>query len=476
MLRKKIAGICLFILFACSTQAQQINYTNSTDNWNADSLGNHRAVVHFNGTGKVAKVIIEWRRRDNDPKKKRIIIEDGQTKKRILNVTARNISRESGEVYFEPTSGKGIYYVYYLTYKNEGRNNYPRGVYLKPDTTASAEWLKLFSISSFKPNAYCNEIQAINAFNSFYPMEVIATANETKQLQEKYQHEIFLVFPEDRINAIRMKDDLPQRWIQKGPSNIFTGDADKDENYTFQLGIYALQDVQNVQVVFSDLTGADNNKIPEKNISCINTDGINYDGKILKNKVDVAAGKIQALWCALKIPATIPAGIYKGLAKVSVEGSPVKIIGIAITVSDTIAVNAGVNEPGKMTRLGWLNSLMAQDNTVIAPYTPLQVNGNIISLLGRKLEVNDDGFPKQIQTFFTEEMTGYASQPNNELAEPVHFHFRNPEGKDMQWTHSGIQYRNREPFDGNLSAQMIPCKWKYLLRWSLMGLFHTVSK
>ena len=42
---------------------------------------------------------------------------------------------------------------------------------------------------------------------------------------------------------------------------------------------------------------------------------------------------------------------------------------------------------------------MAQENTVIKPYTPLKVKGKSIALLGRKIILNDNGLPEQIQTF-----------------------------------------------------------------------------
>ena len=77
-------------------------------------------------------MIIPWRRRDNNPEDKRIIIQDGQTKGKITNVKTGVINRETGEIVFEPTSGKGTYYVYYMLSKNEGRSNYPKGTYLKP--------------------------------------------------------------------------------------------------------------------------------------------------------------------------------------------------------------------------------------------------------------------------------------------------------------------------------------------------------
>ncbi len=462
MIKKYPLLVNILLLFTAAATAQQIQYSNGNDGWNADSLGNHRAVVMFNGEGTVAKTVIEWRRRDIDPQNKRIIVQDAQTQQRVLNVKLANIKRESGDIYFQPTSGKGSYYVYYMPYKNEGRSNYPKGRYLRPDTTASAEWLASFNPTTLQPNAFCNEIQAVNAMNSFYPMEVIATAEETQQLKELYKSDAFLVFPEDREYSIRIKDDLPQRWIQKGVTESFEGTADKGECYAFQLGVFALKNLNNVQVEFSSLKDGEGNTIAAKDFLCINTVGTAYDGSVLKSTVGVAAGKIQALWCTVTIPTSIPAGIYKGFAKVTAEGGAAKEIAITIHVTNNTAKDGNIAEPWKMTRLHWLNSTLAQDNTVIAPYTPLKVTGNTISLLGRKLELGNDGLPKQIQTFFTEEMTGYSTQPNNVLAAPMQFDFyRAADGSKIHLKHKGLTFIKQQPgtvqwnaISGNDTLQM----------------------
>ena len=138
---KKVLFAFILLLAGATVNAQTIPYTNCTNCWAPDSLGNHRVVLTFNGSGKIAKAIIPWRRRDIDPEKKRIIIQDAKTLQKITNVKIVSVNRETGEIYFEPTSGSGTYYVYYLPYKNEGRSNYPRGTYLKPENTASSDWL-----------------------------------------------------------------------------------------------------------------------------------------------------------------------------------------------------------------------------------------------------------------------------------------------------------------------------------------------
>ena len=155
--------------------------------------------------------------------------------------------------------------------------------------------------------------------------------------------------------------------------------------------------------------------------------------------------KFRLYGAALMFPLNAVAGTYRGKAIVSADGKPAKEIQLTLTVSNEVAKNGGVNEPWKMTRLRWLNSTMAQDNTVIAPYTALEVKGNTVSLLGRKVLINSDGFPEQIQTFLTPEMTEYTTQPNDLLTEAIHFHFTKEDGKNMKLTSDGLQFVRKDP-------------------------------
>src|ERR1700761_7746193 len=131
--------LLLLIMLSAGAGGQSHAYTSFPGCWNPDSLGNHRVVVRFTGVGGVAHASISWRRRDPDPAAHRIIVQDAANGARITNVVATNISRESGQIFFQPGSGKGNYYIYYLPYKNEGASNYPKGIYWKPDTTAEPE-------------------------------------------------------------------------------------------------------------------------------------------------------------------------------------------------------------------------------------------------------------------------------------------------------------------------------------------------
>ena len=445
-MQKRHLIFLLSISLTLAANAQNVKYTSCPGCWNPDSLGNHRAVIHFDGPGATAHVFIPWRRRDPDPAGHRIIVQDATTGVRIDDVTTIAISRESGEMVFNATSGKGTYYVYYLPYRNEGKSNYPKGIYLHPDTTASPQW----QAKAAKPgvlNCTVTAIQSIDTFNTFYPMEVIATEKETRALKTKFAGRPFLVFPEDRDHSIRMRTDLPYRWIKKGPQTALSGTAARGEYFTYQLGIYALKPLEDVHVHFTRLYSGSDYTIPENANVCINNRGVTYDGRPFMKALSVPAGQIQPLWCGIDIPVSTVPGTYSGAATVFARDMPPFTVFVHVTVINKVIPNGGADEPAKMTRLKWLNSTLAQDNTVIAPYTPLTIQGDtLIRLLGRAVRLNPSGFPEQIQTFFSSEMTDITTTPNNLLAENIHFHFaRKSDGKDIRLKPQGLQFLQETP-------------------------------
>ena len=429
--------ILLFFISITHTWAQnliqpnfkEIQYSNCNNCWNADSLGNHRAVINVTESAPLAKITLPWRRRDLDPENKRIIIQDGKTQYLINDFNVVSINREVAEIIFTPTSGKGVYYIYYMPYKNEGRSNYPKGVYLKPIVPIDKSAYRSFKVEDTTKITFANvlEFQSIDSLNSFYPMEVIATVKETKffidkaKASNKKSGEIaFIVVPEDRSFPIKMVNDIPQKWIQQDVHN-FNGVADKGEWYAFQLGVYALKNTHNIRVHFSNLSGPNGAIINASKLTCINLEGIGYDKLPFKKVVNVDAKLVQALWCGVDVPTNIPTGVYKGKITISSDEFTSDEININLKVNNHIIANGGADAPWNQTRLKWLNSTLAQKNDVIAPYTNLVVKGRDISLLGRKVYLDKSGLPKQIQSYFNTEMTELTTKGKNIFTAPLQF-------------------------------------------------------
>lgn len=421
--------------------AQATKFTVSPTTWKTDELGNIRAVIQVKNASKIAFAKIEWRRRDKNPEEKYLIVTDSNGTI-IKNVKRGEINREFGEIFFEPTNGAGIYYVYYLPYKKSGSANYPKDFYPKFDGAVDAVWQN--TLNPTQPNAQVSEIQSIDAFNSFYPMEVIATQKEIQNLLAQNPNKNFLVFPEDRLFSIRMTDDLPNRWVNKGAQHSFSGESRRGEFYAFQLGIYALKDLQNIKVEFTDLKSFSGKTISSKDLTCINTNGVDYRGIDFEKTVDVAKGKVQVIWCGVDVAQNAVAGDYKGTAKITANGETPQQIELHIKVNNQIAENGGFNEPEKMTRLKWLNSRLAQENSVIKPYIPIQVKGTELNILGRKIILGKDGLPAKIQTFFTPEMTSFSKAPKEILNSPMQFMVEKPNGEVLSWKNEGMKFTRKE--------------------------------
>ncbi|HEY5087948.1 MAG TPA: glycoside hydrolase domain-containing protein, partial [Gemmatimonadaceae bacterium] len=311
------------------THATSVSY--GTGTWQADSLGNHRVVLHvdapLNATPRThpeaVHAYIPWRRRDDEPEKKNIIVVDATTGTRVMNVARVAISRESGDLVFQPATMPGDYYVYFMPFRRANKSaNYPKIVYQAPEPTADATWLSRNQLNNTNgddawrslPAARVVRYQSVDSLDAFTPMEIIATRSETQALLARNPKSTYLVFPEDRSNSIRMATDLPQRWIETGADAAFHGNADRGEFYVFQLGVFAArQSLADVRSVFSDLTGPGGHVIPASRIESFNTGGVNWIGQPFTKVVTVDQGHVQPLWIGTDIPVDASPGDYSGI-------------------------------------------------------------------------------------------------------------------------------------------------------------------
>lgn len=455
LLHSKVSALIICTIISCKEKAEMINY--STGTWDADSLGYHRVVLRVEKKAEDVFAHIEWRRRDKDPEKKGFILIDGKTGQRILNVAGVNITREAGDIIFKPVTVPGNYFLYYLPAKSQGRKNYPSPIYPMPFKTADSLWaskykgMTLTEIATKMPAAKVTAIEARDEFNSFYPMEVIATKIETEQLVNEYPEKDFLIFSEDRSLSIRLKDDLPLKWINDKPSRPVQGTVMKGEYFTFQLGVYASKmALSNVMVKFSDLKGSDNNiVIPSSELTCFNTGGRNWDNTIFTKQVNVEKGTVQALWCGVMIPEGIGSSSLKGRATVTCDGFNPETVDIKIEVSNKIIANHGDNEPWNMTRLRWLNSDMAFNDELIKPFTQIKREGNKLTILGREIALSESGLPSGYTTYFSPDVTSVNEKGKAVLAGPMDFVVVTGKGSSIRWKNQSLNFEKTAPAESS---------------------------
>ncbi|HOX20209.1 MAG TPA: DUF6067 family protein [Gemmatimonadales bacterium] len=409
--------------------------------WTADSFGNHRAVVSVDAAAPAVWAHLPWRRPDLHPESKGVWVVDARTGHRVMNVARGSINRESGDIAFEPTSGPGEYYIYYLRYAGSVTSNYPKLTYPGPDSTASAAWLALFDPRQLDrlPQARLVAFEAADTLDSFYPMQVIATKAETDRVLARSPSSPFLVFSEDRTHPIVMPADLPARWVSRTGPPTFSGTAFRGEFYAFQLGVWAARaPLADARVLFWPLTGA-GGEIPASAIRCFNQGGVDWQGRGFKTPLVVPQGRVQPLWCGVQVPLDARAGRYKGHLTVWDPGADGVRVELTLDVEPDTIRNGGADEPWRLARLAWLDSRLEEDHGIVPPYTPVSRRGDTLGVLGRKMVIGTAGFPRSLQSLFTIEMTSIGTQPRELLAGPIRLVAEDAAGREMEWDAAGFR-------------------------------------
>ncbi|MGB2906842.1 MAG: glycoside hydrolase domain-containing protein [Candidatus Aminicenantaceae bacterium] len=435
--------VCLLSLLSALLSAQD-RPRYGTGTWDAAAYGNHRAVLHVTQEAEAVYARIPWLRRDQNPDQKGLVIVDAATQKPIKNWIRLEINREYGEIAFQPVSGAGDYFVYYLVNRMEGRSNYPTVTYPGPEEQADPGWrdrhrlgtdVSSEAIRSRLPAASVREIQSIDAFNSFSPMEVIATSGQKEALLERHRDADFLLFPEDRRYPVRMTADLPLRWIEAGAEGPLQGQAARGEYYVFQVAVYAFRlDLPDLEVSFSGLTArSGQSRMGPERFTCFNTGGTDWRGNSFTKKVPVPRGTVQSLWCGVQIPTEVEPGEYNGTVTVACGDLPSRVVKVRLEVTQDVLEDAGDGEPWRHSRLRWLNSRLALDDDPVAPYTPVEMRGRVLNCLGRSVSLNETGLPSRIRSYFTAEVTSIGADGRDILSGPIRLLVADERGEELAW-------------------------------------------
>ncbi len=430
----------------------------------ARKLGNHRALVRVTEQADAVCAYLPWRRRDAHPEAKHVMVVDAQTDKIVTNVVVATCNREYGEVVFQPTSGAGEYYLYYLLPEEDlygatwPRSSFPIIQYKRPQNYPDKTWLEASDLtrqvleSTPKPNDWAKEghstylpawrelpladlveFQARGERHSFYPMELIATLDELTDLEHRHRFKPFILFPELRNTPIRMKDALPFCWAVRDDNALSTlsDTVMRNEYYVFQIGVYASKTLlRNLSVTASGLDSSTGKSIQADSLTCFNLGGVDQYGKDFKKQVHVETRKVQALWFGLDIAEDATPGIYTGDVTVSAEGEDPQTITLSLRVEDKVLPDRGDGDHWRLSRLRWLNSRIALDDDVCAPFIPMKVDGNVVDILGRRIQLNETGMLKQMTSFI--DMFDIRKDGRDVLAEPILFEVVS-EGKTVEW-------------------------------------------
>lgn len=373
------------------------------------AYGSQRAVVRVTHTQDAVRVTIPWRRHDPAPESKGVVIRDALGNRLVSNLVVAASDAAAGEVIFDPEYGPGDYHVYYTPCSWSGGMGQPVVVdCVAPDGNADSAWMQRHALAPAQraanrwlnlPPADLLGIEARTEFERADPMEVIATPDEVRDLRDRFPEREYLLFPEDRAYPIRMRDTLPWRWVERGPQETIRGQTACGEFYAFQLGVWAARaPLQDVRLVWRDLVAADGARIPAARIRCLNGGGVDYRGAAFTNVVNVDAGRIQALWCGVEVPADIAPGTYAGRARLEARDRATTELMVELEVTAERLPDDGDKDLWRMARLRWLDSTIGLEPSVPAPFTPLQVDGTRIRCWGREVVLDPSGLPAAIRS------------------------------------------------------------------------------
>jgi len=394
-------NFCFFIFLLLSVgYSGEITYSVPEKPW-AESFGNHRAILSVNEKTDAVYLNIDWRRHDRDPSEKRFLIVNAISGDTVRNSHRIQVNNERCKIVFGPVE-MGEYYFYYLPYVVQPGWGAYRQAYLKPDHPPDKKWLAMLTTRkgddlSDLPHALCIEIQSRTEFDSFYPMEIIATESEKQEIIAN-SGSSYLLFPEDRRFPVRMFDTIPQRWIKKGNSDSYSAKALQNEYFVFQVGFFAVQKgFTNIKIRFSDFKSPSGNIIPAKNITCFNTDGIDPYGNAFTKEINVGKGMVQAFWIGVDIPKTVQPDLYKGEVEIKPTNAASQKIMVSLKIVDEVLTDRGDGELWRHSRLRWLNSTTGIDDNPVLPYKAIKrIDPHLFQVLGREIGFAESGLPQTI--------------------------------------------------------------------------------
>ncbi|WP_426006252.1 glycoside hydrolase domain-containing protein [Paenarthrobacter sp. NyZ202] len=402
--------------------------------WDKLLYGNHRFVVEVpdDGLGRNRRVTIPWRRQDLDPAGVEVIVVSVASGGRTANVIVEEATQESGALIFEAIDGPGNYFVYYLPYAMVGKAHYPQAQYLPRRPAAEPAWAAAVVDSPWAskqgqlPGARVLRYEAASERDSFAPMNFTATSAELDRLHADHPGETFLLFPEDRLNPASLRETLPAHWAINGPAGGFRGTAEPGEDYVVQVGVYALQDL-------SDIT------VEVTNGHCINTEGTDRLGKPLRKSLSISAGTVQALYVVLPVPAQAAGTKVTADITVRTGGGAIQRVNVVLDVKEPSEAS---NDPRLLRRLVWLDSTIAQDAELVAPFTAITLDegSKTLGILGRTVTLADSGLPEQVTSTFAAAVTATDGPAVGLFNQPMGFRMENTD-----WTYGPIRYMVEGP-------------------------------
>jgi hypothetical protein len=236
-----------------------------------------------------------------------------------------------------------------------------------------------------------------------------------------------------REKPVRRVDPLPAG--ARAGEAAHSASARPGEFHVFQVALQPTEDCGPVDCRATPLQGEGGTAIPSAAIRCLSLGGVGSDGQPLRKSVVVPGGGVQVLWFGVEVPKDA-SGDYRGQVELLAGSRALGRVDVALKVAGDAVADHGDSVAANLSRLRWLDSVVGGEPTVTKPFVSPTVRGRTIAVLGRELELGDDGLPARVRSFFTPANTAIdPRQPREVLAAP--FVFRT--GSEWRWTPGAVE-------------------------------------
>lgn len=154
-------------------------------------------------------------------------------------------------------------------------------------------------------------------------------------------------------------------------------------------------------------------------VSCINTDIVDKYGRKSSNTVKLKANTIQPLF--FTVQKTDECAEFENAVITMNTEKESREFTVCFELADIPVVNNGYNDLWRLSRLNWLNSSLAIDETLVKPFVSPVLSDDCLAVLGREISLGDNGLPQQVCSKFDEAVQLCSDVQKKLFAKPAEF-------------------------------------------------------
>lgn len=154
-------------------------------------------------------------------------------------------------------------------------------------------------------------------------------------------------------------------------------------------------------------------------VSCINTDIVDKYGRKSSNTVKLKANTIQPLF--FTVQKTDECAEFENAVITMNTEKESREFTVCFELADIPVVNNGYNDLWRLSRLNWLNSSLAIDETLVKPFVSPDLSDDCLAVLGREISLGDNGLPQQVCSKFDEAVQLCSDVQKKLFAKPAEF-------------------------------------------------------